>query len=241
MKTLAVILHYNSCQYTDVLYELLKPEEGEHYDLAVIDNGSDEGKRSKYTTMALERNVYFGGGLNATFEWFLSEPQYDSLLFLNSDLIVGKNFVKNLRKDLDAFDILSPCIIQPTLIQNHWRQMWSWGEIHTRSVKWIDLQAPMFSRRFIEKFPRFDDLLMYGWGLDVLMGIYCDKENWKIGVCDFVPAIHIGSATINDNKNKADISDYCKNAEVGQWTYFKQCGMIPKVLEMRKWAEEYKG
>lgn len=239
MKTLAVILHYNSTQYTDTLYELLKPEEESgNYDLIVIDNGSDEGKQSKYTTLTLEKNCYWGGGLNVTFDYFLENPQYDSLLFLNSDLIVGKNFVKALRQN--TCDIVSPSILQPSLIQNHWKQMMPHGTDKTRFVKWIDLQAPMFSRRFIEKVKNFDDLLLFGWGVDVVCGIICEQNNWKIGVCDFVTVVHIGSATINDNKDKADISDYCKNAEINQWTYFQREGIVSKVLEMRNWAESYK-
>src|ERR1035437_6360539 len=99
-KTLVVILHYNSVQYTDVLYELLLPESGLEYDLHVLNNGSDIGKESKYSTLSLEKNIYFGGALNETFELLINESEYDSLLFLNSDLIVGKNFVSSLRKCL---------------------------------------------------------------------------------------------------------------------------------------------
>jgi GT2 family glycosyltransferase len=260
-KTLAVILHYNSVQYTDPLYELLEPEATSDYDLHVLNNGSDVGRESKYTTLGLERNVYFGGAINETFELMLNEPDYDSLLFLNSDLIVGKNFVSTLRKELwtqenfehllhtktmgelskiSLYDIISPSIIQPYKIQNNWKQMLNWGQKEIREVRWIDLQAPLFSRRFIEKVKRFDDLLIYGWLIDVLCGIECEKLGWHIGVCDFVPAVHIGSATINDNKHKSDVADYCRRAEENQWIYSKRERITNKVLEMRKWAENYK-
>ena len=48
MKTLAIILHYNTIGYTDALYEMLKPYERDEYELMVLDNGSQEGKASKY-------------------------------------------------------------------------------------------------------------------------------------------------------------------------------------------------
>ncbi len=116
MKTLAVILHYNTPQYTDVLYEMLEPERREgNYDLVVIDNGSDPGKESKYSTYRSNENIFFGGGLNAAMELTLESKDYDSLLFLNSDLIVGGNFVRALRTELTTFDVVSPCIIQPEL------------------------------------------------------------------------------------------------------------------------------
>lgn len=242
MKTLVIILHYNSCQYTDALYELLKPEEGDDYDLVVLDNGSDKDKISKYASLLLDTNIYFGGALNCIFDLILNEPKYDSLLFLNSDLIVGKVFVKSLRETLfkGGYEIISPSILQPSFIQNHWLQMIPHGSRETRPVKWIDLQAPLFSRRFIEHIKGFDDLLKYGWLIDVLCGIECEKQGWKIGVCDFVPTVHLGSATINDNKHKPEIADYCRMAEENQWVYSQREGITSKVLEMRRWAENYK-
>ena len=56
MKTLVVILQYNTHELTDSLYQTLKPYEEDIYDLVVIDNGSDKDKISKYATYALEVN-----------------------------------------------------------------------------------------------------------------------------------------------------------------------------------------
>ena len=41
MKTLAVILHYNTKHFTDRLYRQLKPYENNDYDLIILDNGSE--------------------------------------------------------------------------------------------------------------------------------------------------------------------------------------------------------
>ena len=79
-KSLVAILHYNSTQYTDTLYEMLKPYERDDYDLVVIDNGSDLQKTSKYTTFRLEENVYYGGGLDVTMNYFIENIQYDSMI-----------------------------------------------------------------------------------------------------------------------------------------------------------------
>jgi hypothetical protein len=86
MKTLAVILHYNTVECTDALYRQLKPYEDADYELIVLDNGSAPTCLSRYTTHRLARNGYFGGGLNAAIAMVLECPRYDSLLFLNSDL-----------------------------------------------------------------------------------------------------------------------------------------------------------
>ena len=71
MKTLALILHHNTPEYTDQLFEMLNPYKGWDYDLIVVDNGSEPNKTSKYTNFSLDYNVYFGGGLNVAFNYIL--------------------------------------------------------------------------------------------------------------------------------------------------------------------------
>jgi hypothetical protein len=251
MKTLAVILHYNTPQYTDVLYELLEPEQlSGNYDLVVIDNGSDVGKESKYATYKLNENVFFGGGLNASMNLILDNDEYDSLLFLNSDLIVGKRFVTSLRyesgiyQDSIKYDIISPCIIQPEKTQNHWNQMLP-NSLIIREVKWIDLQAPFISRRFIEHLASevqegdniIDGTLIRGWGIDVWFGIEAKRMGWRTGVSDVTPAVHLGSMTM---KALGNVSEYCQLAEQGMNEFFNKSGLMKEFIDMRSWAENYK-
>lgn len=246
MKTLAVILHHNTPQYTDVLYEILEPEQkmGE-YDLVVVDNGSAPEKTSKYTTYRLEENVFFGGGLNAAMELVMESDDYDSLLFLNSDLIVGKRFVQSLRHEAikTGCNVLSPCIIQPEKTQNHWLQMLPWGTNETREVRWIDLQCPMISKKFIRHIHDtkstenyIDPLLIRGWGIDVYFGIICETEGWRTGMCDNVPAVHLGSMTMKALNN---VNEYCRLAEEGMVEFFRQNHLMTEFVDMRDWAEKY--
>lgn len=244
MKTLAVILHHNTPQYTDVLYELLSPEQQSgNYDLAVIDNGSSPGKESKYNTYRSDENVFFGGGLIAAMQLVLDNEEYDSLLFLNSDLIVGKNFVSSLRNQLSTFDLVSPCIIQPEKQQNNWKQMLPWGTNTTRNVDWIDLQCPLFSKRFIQHLKSIsndgnliDQLMIRGWGPDVLFGIICKKMGWGVGVVDHVPCVHLGSMTMKSLNN---VNEYCQLAEQGMYEFFQKNNLMQQFNEMRTWAEKY--
>lgn len=101
MKTAAIILNHNLPDYTDMLYESLKPYERDDYDLMVFDNGSNKDGQSKYTTHGIENNVYFGGGFNAAMQMVLEDENYDSMLFLNNDLTIHPyNFVKVLRDEM---------------------------------------------------------------------------------------------------------------------------------------------
>ena len=257
MKTLAVILHYNTPQYTDVLYEMLEPDGSfDKFDLAVVDNGSDTGKESKYTSFKLDENVFFGGGLNACMEMVMESDQYDSLLFLNSDLIVGKHFVGGLRREFKKYqgslhvgedgryDIVSPAILQPEKTQNHWTQMLPHGQFCCRTVEWIDLQCPLISKRFIQacyeennKEYFVDPLLIRGWGIDVYWGILAKKFGWKTSVCDYTTAVHLGSATL---KVLGNTNEYCQLAEQGMYEFFNKKGLMNEFTNMRKWAENYK-
>lgn len=257
-KTLVTILHFNSFKYTDDLYEHLKPCENNDYDLIVVDNGSEtdgfsqpsteKNKSSKYSAYVLDKNYFFGGGIFSTFDLFLQQKEYDSLLFLNSDLIVSEcSWIKTLKNELkNGYEIVSPSVDQydSNKPQCPWKQMWNWCQSEIRPVKWVDLQAPLMSRKFVEhtfenNVTKRNDYPKYGWGLEVLFGIECEQMNWKIGVCDFTPAIHLGSATIEDNKHLPEINSYCANAEIEQWGYFDRLKLIPKVIEIREWAKNY--
>ncbi len=150
MKTLVAILQYNTFELTDSLYENLKPYEENIYDTVVVDNGSHPDKRSKYTTHALDQNVFYGGGVSVILELFLESPQYDSVIILNNDLhLHGYNYIKTLREEMfkGDFKLISPCVLEPhTGEQTIWKPMRPWHTGTTRVVPYIDYQAPMFSR-----------------------------------------------------------------------------------------------
>lgn len=246
MKTLAVILNHNLPKHTDTLYELIAADPSDDYDLAVIDNGSDSDKESKYTTYKLDENVFFGGALNAAMELVDNNDDYDSLLWLNNDLIVGKNFVKNLRHDffVNGWNVGSPCVIQPEKTQNHWQQMLCWNTNKSREVKWIDLQCPLISKKFIHQLHQenggehyIDPLFIRGWGPDVYFGILAEKWEMRTAVVDYIPVVHLGSLTL---KSLGNTNEYCRLAEQGMYEFFNKKDLMQKFIGMRNWAENYK-
>ena len=242
-KTLVAILHFNSTQYTDTLYEMLKPYEKEDYDLIVIDNGSDLNKTSKYTTHRLETNVYYGGGLDVTLDYFIENSIYDSMILLNSDLIIhGYSFIKSLKNELFSDEQLmavSGCVLQPEKNQCHWKMVHNWGSKTVRYVPWVDYQCVMIKRELAEKIGSFGS--KFGWVQDAMTGIICEDNNWKIGVCDWLPVIHFGNGSVKDNSNDPIISKYNTLAEQEMVEYFQQKGLWDRFLDIRQKAENYKG
>lgn len=244
MKTLVIILNHNTPDLVDRLYHQLNPYKFNDYDLHIIENGSNIANRSKYSTYIIEDNVFFGGALNLAIQLTLDSSNYDSLLFLNSDLILhGYNFVKKLRYELfkSNFKILSPSIIQPESNQCYWKPMHNWGSSTTRVVPWIDFQCPMFHIDFLQKINQYDNKLIYGWGNDVYSGIICNDNNWNIGVVDSLSVIHLGSETITRNPlNDFIIQNYNKHAEIGMYDFFNSINMLDSLIEYRNAALNYK-
>ena len=241
MKTLAVIYNHNMPEITDSLWESLKPYERNDYDLILIDNGSKLEGKSKYTTHETGQNTYFGGALNIALQFFLQSDKYDSLLSLNNDLILqGNNFIKTLREEMFKGDykIISPCILQVNS-QCKWKYMHCWNTNDTRDVKWVDFQAPLLHKDFIEKINQFPDELVYGWGQDVLSGVICEQEGWKVGVVDKCPLIHHSAQTYKEGKSDLDLTTYCRNAEGGMFNYFQNNGLIEKFHEFRHLSANY--
>ena len=240
-KSLVAILHYNSTHYTDTLYELLKPYERGDYDLVVIDNGSDLDKTSKYTTFRIEENCYYGGGLDVTMNYFIENTQYDSMILLNSDLIIhGNSFIKSMREELfkdEDLVLVSGCVLQPEKGQCHWKMVHNWGSKKIRYVPWVDYQCCLLKRKFVEEVKEFGS--QFGWVQDVMTGIVCEDKGWKIGVCDWLPVIHFGNGSVKDNSDKPVISKYNQLAEQEMIQYFQQKGLWNRFIDLRQKAEKY--
>lgn len=241
MKTLAFILNYNTPEISEKLYNSLQSYQNELYNLYILDNGSDIDKRIIGNhVIQLDKNYYFGGALNLAFQYILNYNEYDSLLFINSDIIIDKlsTFVNDLRCYLSNFTIISPAIQQPVW-QCHWKQMHQWNSNTIRSVKWIDFQCPLFHRKFIEKVNQYDQQLNYGWGNDVISGMICEENNWKIGVCDNVNVLHLDGYTTKKFSNTPGISNYNYIAEKNMFNYFTQINKMNEFIKYRLYGENY--
>ena len=260
-KTAVIILNCNLPDYTDILFESLKPYERDDYDVMVFDNGSTPEGMSKYTTYRSETNGFFGGGFESARQITLANPEYDSLLFMNNDLTVhGMNFVRSLRSEMfstklsedDAYttwwkenhpivyDVVSPCFfnIEPQG-QCHWKTMRNWGSKSPREVPFVDMQGPLMSRRLLEAMGPTDPDLMYGWGLDFVMALTCERNDWKMAVCDNVSMLHHNSLTVKRGVAGIDIPTYCRLAEDRQRRFIQKMGMENDFRRIRHLGEKY--
>ena len=237
---LLATLNHNLPDWTDNLVNQLKRDPlFNECELIVIDNGSSESP-AKSTTHKLEQNVFFGGGLNVTLEYFLS-TNHDYLYFLNNDLVFhGPNFLTTSLKEVKESDasVYSPTIINASMEQCHWKQMWNWGG-GLRKVRWIDFQCPLLRRDILEKVQHFPDELIYGWGLDFYAGCVGEKYNLNTVVSDNNTIAHMNSLTFKENKINIGINEFCKNAEGNMNSYFSQSEFSSLYYELRQYGEQY--
>lgn len=240
---LIATLNHNLPQLTDNLINQLKRDSMvDQCDIMVVDNGSSDGNIAQSTTHKLDNNIFFGGGFNVVLDYFLNQTKHDYLYFLNNDLIFhGPSFITtslNEAKENDAA-VYSPSIINASIEQCHWKQMWNWGK-GLRSVKWVDFQSPLLRRDILERIKQYPNELIYGWGLDFYTGIIGEEMGVKHIVSDTHTITHLNSQTFKQDKINIGVSEFCRLAEGNMNNYFNNSIFKEEYLNLRKYGEQYK-
>jgi hypothetical protein len=205
----------------------------------VVDNGSKESL-AESTTHRLDNNIFFGGGFNVVLDYFL-KTNHEYLYFLNNDLIFhGPHFLSTSIQEARESDasVYSPSIINASVSQCHWKQMWNWGK-GLRSVKWIDFQSPLLKRDVLEKISQYPEELIYGWGLDFYTGCVTEINDMKTVVSDNHTICHLNSQTFEQNKIDIGIKEFCNNAESNMNNYFKTSKHYKLYTDLRVYGENY--
>jgi GT2 family glycosyltransferase len=237
---LIATLNHNLPTWTDNLVNQLKRDPlFSECELMVLDNGSSE-PLAEATTHRLDENVFFGGGINVVIEYFLS-TNHDYLYFLNNDLVFhGPRFLTTSLKEAKESNasVYSPSIINASIDQCHWKQMWNWG-VGLRSVKWIDFQAPLMRRDILEQIQQYPMELIYGWGNDLYTGCIAQQLGLQTIVSDTNTITHMNSLTFKENKINIGVSEFCQKAELGMYNYFSNSIYKDLYFELRSYGETY--
>lgn len=237
---LIATLNHNLPDLTDNLVDQLKRDPLFNYcELMVIDNGSIE-PAAKCTTHRIEENIYFGGGLNAVIDYFLT-THHDYLYFLNNDLIFhGPSFLtQSLREARESnAAVYSPSIINASIEQCHWRQMWNWGR-GLRSVRWVDFQCPLLRRDVLEIIKQYPNELLYGWGNDFYTGCITDMHKLNTIISDNNTICHLNSQTFKQNKINIGVEEFCRRADANMTNYFLNSELSSLYLSLREYGQTY--
>jgi len=240
MSILIATLNHNLPDLTDNLVDQLQKDVlFRDCELIVVDNGSNENL-ARSTTHRLEENIYFGGGFNTVLDYFLT-TNHEYLYFLNNDLIFhGPSFLTTSLREARTSDagVYSPSVINASIEQCHWKQMWNWGR-GIRQVKWVDFQCPLIRRDVLEFIKHYPDELIYGWGLDFYTGCITEQNSIRTIVSDNNTICHLNSQTFKQNKINIGVSEFCKNAEYGMNSYFSTSDYAQLYTNLRTYGENY--
>jgi len=238
---LIATLNHNLPNLTDNLVEQLKRDPHfKNCEMMVVDNGSKENLAS-YTTHRLDTNVFFGGGFNVVLDYFLS-TNHEYLYFLNNDLIFhGPSFISTSLREAKSSNagVYSPSIINASVRQCHWKQMWNWGK-GLRAVRWIDFQSPLIRRDVLERIGKFPEELIFGWGLDFYAGCITEKNGIATIVSDNNTICHLNSQTFEQNKIDIGVEEFCRGAEMNMNNYFRNSEYFKLYIDLRSYGENYK-
>lgn len=239
---LIATLNHNLPDLTDNLVEQLKRDPlFLECELMVVDNGSKEAL-ARHTTHQLESNTFFGGGFNVVLDYFLNETDHEYLYFLNNDLIFhGPSFLTTSLKEAKSVNaaVYSPSVINASIEQCHWKQMWNWGK-GLREVRWIDFQCPLIRRDVLEQVKQYPSELVYGWGLDFYTGCITEGSSLKTIVSDTHTICHLNSQTFKQNKIDIGVTEFCMNAETNMYNFFRNSEYYSLYLDLRRHGESYK-
>lgn len=237
---LIATLNHNLPDLTDNLVSQLHRDSYiKNCELMVLDNGSTE-PLAKSTTHRLEENVFFGGGFNVVLDYFLT-TSHEWLYFLNNDLIFhGPKFITvSIENALSSnAQVYSPSVINASVEQCHWKQMWNWGN-GIRNVRWIDFQCPLIHRSVLEEIKQYPMELIYGWGLDFYTGCITEQKGWNTVVDDTNTICHLNSQTFKQNKINIGVQEFCRNAETNMNNFFMNSQLNSLYLDLRKYGEIY--
>ena len=240
MSILVSTLNHNLPHLTDNLVSQLQRDPiFKDCELMVVDNGSKESL-AKSTTHQLEQNVYFGGGFNVVLDYFLT-TNHEYLYFLNNDLIFhGPSFLSTSIKEAKESNaaVYSPSVINASIEQCHWKQMWNWGK-GLRAVRWVDFQCPLIRRDVLEMIKHYPDELIFGWGLDFYTGCITERSRLNTIVSDNHTICHLNSQTFAQNKIDIGVSEFCRGAEYNMNNFFKNSEYFKLYLDLRMYGETF--
>ena len=241
-KLYVTTLNYNQPELTDNIYnQLSKPHKKSNIDIEILDNGSTKTK-AESTTFPLPKNLFFGGGVNVLLKKFL-ESDNEYFAVINNDILFhGNEFFDRLIDEMLEYDLAlySPSVINSTIKQCSWPQMWNWHTKTVRMVDFIDWMFPVMRRDLAELIVQFPEELHLGWGLDFYSGIIAQENNLKVGVSDNITVNHLVSNTFRSGNIDITENKFSIDAGNNMNKYFLNSQYKSDFLLMHKKNLEYK-
>jgi len=211
-----LIVNLNCLQHTKNLIQNLENQNLEDFEIFVADQNSTEEGTEEFLENIQQKHIVIRHGynkpLNHIWNWFIKVARHDYCAFLNNDIIIPKNFLKDTVEIFEKEPDVS-CVIHPT---NHpsWNTAKSTLEYTILDEK--IRQGWDFSFRK-KDWVHIPDVLEFYCGDDFIFeNLY--RKNKKVAMALSSPIIHLLSQTRKSSLNKVipnrnptkDIENYKK-------------------------------
>ena len=210
-----IILNRNLKSVTDKLYKKILRYNKNHTDIYIVDSGSDEEKKSKFTTWsadwksARKNGLRFSRGMNFGLSNLYKENKFKDykyfLLLTNDSEVESKNFLRNLisiMKRFKSIAILSPC-------SKKWGEKFLLKKNKLKFFWYIHNNALLIRKEFIEiicnkKNPNYKNFLFdgsnfRGFGADSELIMKSYKNNYAAAITSEVWIEENESYLLNKN------------------------------------------
>ncbi len=170
MQIVGAILSYNVPEVTDRLFLNLRAVSCSYWPIIVLDNGSDPGRVSQYTTDHIQQNCRMTGGFNRALQLVRERFDADAVWLFTNDCFFTRRVcpLANMTAWMQQYPEIG--ILHPALhpdVQVCYDIKHSGAESGLRVTNMFDFVCPLFTRKALDAINwQFDSRLYYGWGLD---------------------------------------------------------------------------
>ncbi|MBL8030452.1 MAG: hypothetical protein JNN11_04360 [Candidatus Doudnabacteria bacterium] len=199
-----LLLNFNLPEMTDKLAEQIERNIKFPHKLFLLDNGSEVSKRAKHATHILEKNIGMNGGVQYLWDLVKDDKSFDGYWFLCNDIILDEG-----RDYLNEMSVLFEKLSQKYNVGSVTTSYHFEGKEQAvpvfmkkrvggtfRPIVWIEWNAILYSREFMQKF------FPQGFGLKTkhaFQDVVSNYVGWKNGygsfVMDSLPILHLENQT----------------------------------------------
>lgn len=187
MTVAIVVTNYNMPEATDAIYDAITRRVYCDHELIIVDNGSDIKPPSRYSRVLLEENVQTTGGWLAGLDYAdkLGKP-FDYYMFIITSMSFDEGDYDPITPMVEFMDAHPEAVgIHPALTED---STTSWTHLVTRSGDeprrtWmIDNICSMYRADWFNAIGRFDQHMIYAWGIDLETCMIARAQNRSLWV-----------------------------------------------------------
>jgi len=219
-RVAVLLINFNLSQMTDELVEQINRNTSFPHELFLLDNGSETGEVSKYTTHRVEKNLGLMGGLEFLWLAVRDRSEFDAYWFLCNDLVFdeGRDYLDEMSAlHAELSKITRVGAITPSYHSDPDSPvppyMESDGSDGWRGLVYLEWNAVLVTRELMQ------DLFWVGFGAvsehaqqDVVLSFEAWRNGYSVIVMDGLSLVHLGNETFLQQGGKVlngvEVPDY---------------------------------